>query len=202
MKGFSRIGKLPASLFLAGALAGAAPLSARGGEVPPGPAAGAPRSVKELLERFEEPTAGEEPMPPEVRANFIDKVRIAEEREQRIVGLREQGNPHFHPGVLLEGAAPDPERSRVDTDALRERLIRAVERRDEVARPGGGSAESPGGPSGGAPPDGAGAAAGAAPGARPVRAALAWIFAALAAALAAILAVSVARRRSEGRAEG
>ncbi|MGQ9589402.1 MAG: hypothetical protein ACUVYA_03810 [Planctomycetota bacterium] len=186
MTHLARIQRFAAPLALASALAAGSALSAHGAE--------APKDVREILERMGEPPADEEPMPPEVRANFIDKVRIAEEREQRVAGLKEQGNPHFSPGVLLEGAAPDPERSRVDTDALRERLIRLVERRGEAssARVGGGEAR-PSGP--GAAPGAAPAPHAGAPGSKSVPRPLVWIFAALAAGLAAVLAYGIARRR-------
>ncbi len=147
----------------------------------------APRAIGDLLRDLGEPPPDEEPMGREVRANFIDKVRIAEEREQRIVGLGELGNPHMPPGVLLQRSARDPERSQVDAAAHRERLIRLVERDADIpsGRGEGMGAGESAQPAAAGPADSSPSA---------TRKALAWICAALAAGSLALLAFLLARR--------
>lgn len=166
-----------------------APVSGEEQALPGDPA---PRDLNDLLRRLAEAPSDEEPMPREVRENFIDKVKIAEEREQKIVGLAELGNPHMPSGVLLQRAARDPERSQVDAAALRERLIRVVERRGNTEAP-----DKEGGDMGPAevrqrsdesPEDSSSRERSA------TRKALAWICAALAGGLLALLAFLVARR--------
>jgi hypothetical protein len=68
---------------------------------------------------------GEE-ISPELRSTIIDKERIAEEAHDRLVGLRERGNPHIRRGLRLHDIEENPERIRVDTKKMREERIRMI----------------------------------------------------------------------------
>jgi hypothetical protein len=80
-----------------------------------------------VLRRGPSPT--ESGLTPAEEELLIDKVRIAEETFGRVKGLKELGNPHLLPGLLLRTHQDDPSRSRVDLDELREKRIRVIERR-------------------------------------------------------------------------
>lgn len=63
----------------------------------------------------------------ELRSIIIDKGAIAEETHQRMIGLRERGNPHIRKGLRLQEIEENPERIRVDTEKMREERIRMVQ---------------------------------------------------------------------------
>jgi len=92
------------------------------------------RRVRGVIERLHSSSeaaagaaAGEETVPPELRANLIDKSRIAGETYERAVGLREKGNPHLPAGLLLSRVQEDVSRSRIPVERLRSERARIVE---------------------------------------------------------------------------
>ena len=82
-----------------------------------------------ILERQTRERADYAEIPAEVRQTIIDKGRIAEEAHDRLVGLRESGNPHIRGGLRLSEIQDQPELSRVDVKQLREERIRMFRER-------------------------------------------------------------------------
>jgi hypothetical protein len=68
------------------------------------------------------------PLTPAQKEALIDKPWIASQTWERLVGLREEGNPHIRRGLLLSNIEDDPQRSQVDLEKLREERIRQIER--------------------------------------------------------------------------
>ncbi len=85
------------------------------------------------LRKLQAAQEAEDSIPPELRALIINKPKIAEDTLQRVVGLREAGNPHIQTGegLLLPGMMDVPELSRVDVEKLREERIAIYERKLE-----------------------------------------------------------------------
>ncbi|MBI4584909.1 MAG: LPXTG cell wall anchor domain-containing protein [Planctomycetes bacterium] len=83
----------------------------------------------------EEPASDstDDELSPEIRETILDKGKIAEETYQRLVGLREAGNPHIRQGLLLSTIKDDPLKSYVDPEKNRRERIALIERRDPNA---------------------------------------------------------------------
>ena len=87
--------------------------------------------TKLLLERAENDRVQHgEKISPELRSKIINKGRIAEEAHNRLIGLRERGNPHIRRGLRLQEIEENPERVRVDTKKMREERIRMIRDRE------------------------------------------------------------------------
>ena len=67
------------------------------------------------------------------RDAILNKPRIAEETRERLVGLREAGNPHIRKGILLERIQDNPEGQQVDQEKLRAEAIRRIENREGLS---------------------------------------------------------------------
>lgn len=71
---------------------------------------------------------GEDGLTDAQRDQIVDKAALSEGREARLIGLRERGNPHIHPGLRLAGIQEDRERSRISPEARRRRLVAMFEK--------------------------------------------------------------------------
>jgi hypothetical protein len=85
-------------------------------------------------QREQEENSLEGTLTPQEREQIVDKVEAVERASARRVGLREAGNPHIRKGLLLRNLADDPERSRVDAEALRRATIAQIERPDRESQ--------------------------------------------------------------------
>lgn len=86
-----------------------------------------PMTADEALRKLEAEAPRGDRLPPEVEANLINKGKIAEQMAQRLIGLREAGDPHIPKGILLRDIRDDSSRSRVDVQKLRVQRIRLIE---------------------------------------------------------------------------
>ena len=86
-----------------------------------------PMTAQEALRMLEADQPRSDSLPPEVEANLINKGKIAEQMAQRLIGLREAGDPHIPKGILLRDIRDDASRSRVDVQKLRVQRIRLIE---------------------------------------------------------------------------
>lgn len=89
-----------------------------------------PAKPQEVLQNLEQSRERNDGLPPGTKNLIIDKPKIAEQAMQRAVGLREAGNPHIRPGLLLSEIKDNPQVSKVDLQELREARLRIIERRD------------------------------------------------------------------------
>lgn len=71
------------------------------------------------------------PLAPWMQSQLLNKASIAEDQMQRVLGLREAGNPQLRKGTILEDAEPGTATDDAEfREALRQRQIASVSSRE------------------------------------------------------------------------